>query len=259
MTPDPAEDPCFHQEAAPVRPAPLVAVEAHLNSQEALLVAVGVPLIFPRAAQISQPNKTLQVAPLLPYPTHLDQTRASILVEDHHLLRRSPEDPGTARLPHRHLRQGGTDISLPLQGAPPRVQDQDSLRPLLHPRTTADPPFRLLPEGGLHFLTTGLHHHRLPWEVIGHPCPAMCPLLLRRATPNPLLSLPLGPRLVEVLPLSRRADRGLLLSHPPRLEETTTAPPVCPKGTAHSTAMVQLHLMVGQDLSLLHQTRDHHL
>lgn len=242
QTQDPAEDLYSPQEAALVGPAPLVAVEARLNSQEALLVSVASPLIFPRAGQISHLDKTLQEAPRLLYPTHLDQTRASSLVGAH-LHHRSLEDPGLARLPDLHLlvfHQGGTDLSLPHQEAPQLDQDQDSLHLLLHPQTAADLPYHRLLEGGLPFLTTDPHHHQLLWEVIGHLCPATCPLLLPPlSTPNLLpLSLPLlplVPQLVGVRPLSRRADRALLLSHPPRPEGTTTASLVCPKGTAHST------------------------
>ncbi len=221
-------------------PVPSVAVEARLNSQEPLLVSVATSLIFPRAGQISHPDKTLQEAHRLLYPTRLDHTRASSLVGAH-LHHRSLEDPGPARLPDLHLlvfHQGGTDLSLPHQEAPRQGQDQDSLHLLLHPQTAADHPYRLLLEGGLHFLTTDPHPLQLLWEVIGHLCPAMCPLLHPLSTPNlPLFlpPLPLVPQLVGVRPLSRRADRALLLSHPARLEGTTTASLVCPKGTAHST------------------------
>lgn len=261
QTQDPAGDLCFPQEAALVGPPPLVAVEASINSQEPLLVSVATFLIFPRAGPISHPDKTLQEGPLLPYPTHLDLTRASSLVGAH-LHRHSLEDPGQARLLDLLLlmfHRGGTDLSLPRQEAPQLGRDRDFLHLLIHPQTTADLPYRPLLGGGLHFLTTDPHLHQLLWEVIGHLCPVMCPLLLPLSTPNPPLPLPpllLVPQLVGVHPLSRRAGRALLLSHPPRLEETTTAPHVCPKGTAHSTATGQLRHMLGQDLSLRHQTRD---
>lgn len=252
MTQDPAEDPCFPQEVALVVPPPLVGVEAqlgHLNSQEPLLVGVATSLIFQRAGRISHPDKTLQEARLLLYPAHLDPTRASSLVAG--FLRHSLEDPGPARLLDLHLlvfHQGGTEDSLHLL--------------LLLPQTAADLPYHPLLEGGLHFPTTDPHLHL--WVVIAHLCPAMCPLLLPPSTPSlPPRSLPppppLVPQSVGVRPLSRRADRAPLLSRPPRLEGTTTAPLVCPKGTCHSTAMVRLRHMVGWDLSLLHPTRDRRL
>lgn len=214
-------------------PLPLVAVEARLNSQEPLLVHVAMSLIFRGAGPI--PDKTLQ-PPHLPYPTHLDQTRTSTLVGAH-LHHHSLEDTGPALLPHLHLlvfHQGGTDLSLLCLEAPRLGKDQDFLHLLIHHQTAADHPFPPLLEGGLHFLTTDPHHHQLLWEVIGHLCPAMFPLLLPLSTPNHP-PLPLGLQLVGVRPLSRRADRALHLSHPPRLEETTTTSLVCPKGTAHST------------------------
>lgn len=225
-------------------PAPLVAVEAHLNSQEVHLVVV-MPLIFPRAAQVSQ-DKTLQVAPL-PCPTHLDQPRASSLVEAHH-RHRSLEDPDPAMLLQLYLlvfHQGGMDLSLHRQEAPhlgheaPHLgHEQASPGLLLHPPTAVDLLSRQLLEGGPHFLMTGLHHHQLLWAVIDHLCPVISPLLLLLlSTPNrPPLSLPpLVLPLVEVHHLSHQADRDLLLSHPARLEVMITALLVYPKGTAHLT------------------------
>lgn len=254
QTQDPAEDPCSPQEAALVGPPPTVGVEAPLallNSLEPLLVSVATPLIFQRAGQISHPDKTLLEAPLPLYPTHLDQTRASTLVGAH-LCRHFLEDPGPAHLPDLHLlvfHQGGTDFFLPHQEAPQLGQDQDSLHPLLHLQTTADLPYHPLREGGLRFLTTDPLLHQLLWEVIGHQCPAMCLLLLLLSTPSlPPLSLPplpLVPQLGGVHPLSRRADRAPLLSHPPQLEGKTTVLLVCLKGTCHSTAMVQLQCIAG--------------
>lgn len=247
-------------------PAPSVEVEAplaHLNSREPLLVSVAMSLIFPRGARISQ-DKTLQEAPLLPYPTHLDQTRASCLVGAHR-RRHSPEDPDPAMLLlDLHLlvfHQGGTGLSPHRQEALPLAHERASPGLLLHPQTAADLLYRQLLEGGPHFLTTGLHHHQLLWEVIGHLCPAMFPLLLPLSTPNRLpLSLPplLVPPLVGVRRLSHRADRALLLSHPPQLEGMITTSLVFLKGTAHLTAL-QVHRMAGQDLSLPHRTRGRHL
>lgn len=266
MTQDRAVDLCSPPEVVLVGQPPLVAVvvEARLNSQEPLLVLVAAHLIFPRADPISHPDRTLQEAPLPRYPTHLDQTKVSTLVGGH-LLRHSLEDPGPARLLDLHLlvfHQDGTDLSLPHQEAPQLGQEQASLHLLIHPQTTADHPYRPLLGGGLHFLMTGPHRHQLLLEVIGHPCPVMCPLFLPLSTLNPLLSLPplpLGPQLEGGHPLSHRVDRAPLLSHPPQLEGMTTAPRDCPRGTAHSTAMAQLHLTVGQDLFLLLQTRDRQL
>lgn len=210
-----------------------VVVEAHLNSQEPPLARVATSLIFQRVGPI--PDKTLQEAPHLPYPTPLDQTILVVACLHHH----SPEGTGPAHLLHLHLlvsHQGGTGLSLRRRLG----QDQDFLHLLTHHRTTADLPFHYLLVGGLHFPMTDPRHRRLLWEVTGHLCSAMCPLLLLPlSTPNrpppchPLL--PLGPQLVGVRPLYRRADRALLLSHPPRLEETTTVPLDSLKGTAHST------------------------
>lgn len=234
-------DLCSPPEVALVGQPPLaVVVEVHLNSQEPLLVFVAAHLIFQRAGPISHPDKTLQEAPLPRYPTHHDQTKVSTLAGGR-LLRRSPEDPGPARLLDLHLlvfHQDGTDLSLPHQEAPQLGRDQASLHLLIHPQTTADHPYRPLLGGGLRFPMTGPHRHQLLGEVIDHPCPVMCPLFLPLSTPNLPLSLPplpLGPQLEGGRPLSHQVDRAPHLSHTPQLEGTTTAPHVCPRGTAHST------------------------
>lgn len=241
QTQDPLEHLCSPQEAALVALARLVVVEAHLNSQEGHLVVV-VPLIFPRAAQVSHQDKTLQEAPLL-CPTHHDQSRTSHLVEahrHHHFL----EDPDPVMLLQLHLlvfHQGGMDLSLRHQEAPHLDHDQACLGLPLHPPTAADLLYRQHLEGGPHFLMTGLHLHL--WVVIDHLCPVIFPLLLLLSTPNHLhLSLPpLVLLLVEGHHLSHQADRAPLLSRPAQLEGMITALLVYPKGTAHLTGTGKIY------------------
>lgn len=248
QTRDPAEDQCSPQEAAHPGPLPLVVVEARLNSQELLVVHVAASPISPRDGRVSPPDKTLQEDLHLLYPTHLGQTRASSLVGAHRRRHLEDRDPAQPQLHLLVFLQGGTDLSLHHQEVHLVVgQDQDSSHLLLHPQTTADLHFHPLLEGGLLFPTTDLRHH--PWEVIVLLCPAMCLLLLPLSTPNllPLFlpPLPLGPHLAvaEAPPLSRQVDRALLPFHPSQLEVTTTAPLVCPRGTARSTGKVSdIHL-----------------
>lgn len=235
------------------------ALPAHLNFQEPLLVAVAVPLIFPRAAQVFHPGKTLQEVLLLLCPTHLDLLSHLVGAQLHH---HSLQDPGQAMpLYHQAFRQEGTDLSLRHQEAPHQALDQASL-PLLHPQTAVDLPYLLLQEGGPHFLMTDRRRHPPLWEVTGHPCRVTCPLLPLHSTPNllPLLLLhhPLVPHLVGAHLLFHQDVQDLLPYLPPQ-QEAMTPHLVFPKETARSTAIVQHHHLAGQDLSLLHQMRDRHL
>lgn len=259
QTRDPAEDPFSHLEADPVAQALLVVVvqallvvvaqallvvvealaAAHLDFQEPLLVAVAVPLIFPRAAQVFHPGKTLQEVLLLPYPTHLDLLSPSRLVGAH-LHHHSPQDQGRAmdlHLDHQAFHQGGTALFLRHQEVPHQALDQASPRLLLHLQIAADLPYRLLQEGGPLFLMIDRHHH-LPLEDTGHPYHVTCHLLLLQSTPNllRLLLLPhlLVPHLVGAHLLFRQDVQGLLPYLPPQ-EEVMTPHLVYPKETARST------------------------
>lgn len=214
-------------------------VEARQNSQELLPVTVGTLLIFQRVGHL--PDKTTTALPHLPYPTHLDPTRASSLVVAH--LNHPFREGGPAlilHLPAFHL--GGTDLYLPHL----EVLDRDQVFPHLpiHLQAAAGPLFPPLQEGDLRSLTTDPHHHRLPPAVIGHLCPVICLLLHPPSTPNHLPPLLLGRHLVGGHLLSHQADQALRLFRPRRLEVTTTVPLVCPKGTAHSTQSTSFILFI---------------
>lgn len=262
MTQDLVADPFSHQEAVHVGPLlseVVAALPVHLNSQVFLVVPVTMPPIFPRAALIFHPDKTLQEEPLPLYQTHLDQTRTSSLVGVH---LRSLQHPDLALPVHHFLLvypQRGTDPYLLRQETPHLGLDQVYLHPFLRPRTAADLPYLQLQEEDLRFLMNGPRHRQLPLEAIGHLCPATCPRLPPPLTPShlPLLTVPQS---VGVHHLCHRDDQALHPSHPARqLEGKTTAHLAYPRGTAPSTAMVRHRHLVEQDLFLLHQMRGHHL
>lgn len=217
--------------ADPVAPPPRLAAAAPRSCPDLPRVTVGPLPISQRAGPV--PGRTAWGGPR-PSPTHLDPPRAA----------RSPEAPPrhrgdpTSTRPLPASRRGGTAPCPPLLEAPRPATGRASPRlPTTLPAAAAATPCPPPREGGPRCRRTAPHRRPPLLAATGRPgtCPPRRPPSTPSRRPPRPPHPPPDPHPAGGRPPSRQADRDRPPSRPLRLEATTTATRVCPRGTAPST------------------------